>query len=227
MRLFFAIGLPAELTEEFASLQAEFEAAEGLRFTDPEQAHVTMKFIGDIDAESDGETGDTRLADVKLAGAAAVDAYRQGHHAEQDGDPGVEPEDAVGTGPFEAEVGGLGVFPSSEYISVLWTGVRDGADELTRLHQALEAETTDLGFDIDERSSSGSQTQSDDPADHAFTPHFTLARMNDPRGKELIQDRLRDPGPTVGRFEVSELKLKHSERGAEGAEHETIARYPL
>jgi len=208
MRLFFAIDLPADLTAAFATLQAEFEAAEGLRFTDPEQAHVTMKFIGQVDAAADGKTGDTRLADVKLAGAAAVDPFRRGHHAE----PVDETVDAAGAGPFETEVGGLGVFPSPEYISVLWTGVRDGADELTRLHQVLETETTDLGFEA---------------ADHAFTPHFTLARMNDPRGKELIQDRLRDPGPTVGRFEVSELKLKRSERGAEGAEHQTIARYPL
>lgn len=208
MRLFFAIDLPDDLTETFANVQAEFEAAEGLSFTDPEQAHVTMKFLGEVDADAEGEYGDTRLADVKLAGAAAVDAYKSGQQTEPDGETG----EAVASGPFEADVGGLGVFPSPEYISVLWTGVRDGADELTRLHYALEAETTELGFDAE---------------DHAFTPHFTLARMNDPRGKELIQDRLRDPGPRVGRFEVSELKLKRSELGPDGAEHETIARFPL
>jgi len=95
---------------------------------------------------------------------------------------------------------------------VLWTGVRDGADELTRLHYALETEATGLGFD---------------PEKHAFTPHLTLARMNDSRGKELLQDRLAGPGPTVGRFEVSELKLKRSELGPEGSEHETVGRFPL
>jgi 2'-5' RNA ligase len=208
MRLFFAIDLPDDLTEPFATVQAEFEAADGLRFTDPEQAHVTMKFLGEVDADAAGEDGDTRLADVKLAGAAAVDAYNTGQQPEPAGSPG----DAVASGPFEVEVGGLGVFPSPEYISVLWTGVRVGGDELTRLHDALETKTTELGFQAE---------------DHAFTPHFTLARMNDPRGKELIQDRLRDPGPTVGRFEVSELKLKRSELGPEGSEYETIARFPL
>ncbi|MFB6221913.1 MAG: RNA 2',3'-cyclic phosphodiesterase [Halolamina sp.] len=208
MRLFFAVDLPADLTRGFANLQAEFEAAEGLSFTDPDQAHATMKFIGDINEDAEGEAGDTRLDDVKLAGAAAVDAYKGGHQAEPDN----EADGEVATGPFEMEVGGLGVFPSPDYISVLWTGVRDGAAELTRLHYALEAETTELGFD---------------PEDHAFTPHFTLARMNDPRGKELIQDRLGEYDPTVGRFEVTELKLKRSTLGSEGAEHETIARYPL
>ncbi|MEF8801424.1 MAG: RNA 2',3'-cyclic phosphodiesterase [Halolamina sp.] len=208
MRLFFAIDLPDDLTEAFATLQAEFEAAEGLSFTDPEQAHVTMKFLGEVDADAEGEYGDTRLADVKLAGAAAVDAYKGGQQPE----PAEETGESVASGPFETEVGGIGVFPSPEYISVLWTGVRDGADELVRLHDALEAETTELGFDAE---------------DHAFTPHFTLARMNDPRGKELIQDRLRDLGPTVGRFAVSELKLKRSELSAAGSEYETIARFPL
>jgi 2'-5' RNA ligase len=208
MRLFFAIDLPEALTEAFATLQSEFEAAKGLNFTDPEQAHVTMKFLGEVDAEASGETGDTRLADVKLAGAAAVDAYNRGHHAEPDG----ETDDGVASAPFEMAVGGLGVFPSPDYISVLWTGVREGADELTRLHDALEAETTDLGFD---------------PEDHAFTPHLTLARMNDSRGKDLIQDRLQEFDPTVGRFEATELKLKRSTLGENGADHETVARFPL
>jgi 2'-5' RNA ligase len=192
MRLFFAVDLPDALTEAVTALQAEFEGADGLRFTDPEQAHVTMKFLGDVDAQAAGERGDDRIADVEVAGAAAVDA--------------------ASDGTFEADVGGLGVFPSPDYISVLWTGVRDGSAELTRLHNALEAETTDLGFD---------------PADHSFTPHVTLARMNDPRGKDLIQDRLESYDPTVGRFEVTELRLKRSTLDDAGASHETVARFPL
>lgn len=192
MRLFFAVDLPPALTEPFAALQAEFEAAEGLRFTDPEQAHVTMQFLGEVDADDDGERGDSRLRDVKLAGAAAVDA--------------------ADLEPFELEVGGLGVFPSPEYISVLWTGVRDGAVDLTRLQAALEAETTDLGFEPDE---------------HEFTPHVTLARMDDARGKDLVQETLEERDPTVGRFEVSELRLKRSTLTDEGPEYDTVARFPL
>jgi len=192
MRLFYAVDLPAELAEPLAALQAEFDDAEGLRFTDPEQAHITMKFLGEVDADGDGDSGDSRLRDVKLAGAAAVDT--------------------VDLDPFEAEIGGLGVFPSPEYISVLWTGVRAGADELTTLQTALEAETTELGFE---------------PEDHAFTPHVTLARMDDARGKELIQDALEERDPTVGRFEVSELRLRRSTLTDDGPEYDTVARFPL
>ena len=192
MRLFFAVDLPPALTESVAALQAAFETAEGLRFTDPEQAHVTMKFLGEIDADADGRASESRVQDAEMAGAAAVEA--------------------AGLDPFEATVGGLGVFPSPEYISVLWTGFQEGAEELGTLQQALEAETTALGFDA---------------ADNDFTPHVTLARMDDARGKELVQEALRERDPTVGTFSVSELRLKRSERTADGPVYDTVARFPL
>lgn len=36
-----------------------------------------------------------------------------------------------GLGPFRTEVGGLGVFPGLEYLSVTWLGVRKGGEQLT------------------------------------------------------------------------------------------------
>ncbi|GAB7013892.1 RNA 2',3'-cyclic phosphodiesterase [Halolamina salina] len=191
MRLFFAIDLPDDLREPFAAIQDDLAAAEGLSFTDPEQAHLTMKFLGDTPTEDDA-ADDPTVADAKVAGAAAVDA--------------------ADLSPFEMEVGGLGAFPSAEYISVVWAGVRDGAADLEALAAALETETIDRGFDA---------------ADNPFTPHVTLARMNDARGKDLVQDRLRNTDPTVGRFTAEELRLKRSVLGDDGAEHETIARFPL
>jgi len=50
--------------------------------------------------------------------------------------------------PFECAVEGFGVFPSLDYISVVWGGVDAGSAELTALHEALEVETTTaLGVD--------------------------------------------------------------------------------
>jgi 2'-5' RNA ligase len=192
MRLFFAIDLPDNLRAPFTALQGDLAAADGLSFTDPIQAHLTMKFLGDTAAEDDAADDEPTVADAKAAGAAAVDA--------------------ADLSPFEVEVGGLGAFPSAEYISVVWAGVRDGAADLEALAAALETETTDRGFDA---------------ADNPFTPHVTLARMNDARGKELVQDRLRNTDPTVGRFTAEELRLKRSILGDDGAVHETIARFPL
>lgn len=195
MRLFFAVDLAEELQEPFAVLQDDLAAAEGLSFTDPEQAHLTMKFLGEVptEEETDDANGDEpTVSDAKIAGAAAAEA--------------------TDLGPFEMEVGGLGAFPSEEYISVVWAGVRDGAADLHELAAALETETTERGFD---------------PADNEFTPHVTVARMNDARGKDLVQDRIRNEDPTIGRFTAEELRLTRSVLGEEGAEHETIARFPL
>jgi 2'-5' RNA ligase len=192
MRLFFAIDLPEELHERFAALQDDLAAADGLDFTDPTQAHLTMKFLGETAPADEASDDEPTVDDAEIAGAAAVDAADRS--------------------PFEVEVGGLGAFPSEEYISVVWTGVRDGAADLEALAAALETETTERGFDA---------------ADNAFSPHVTLARMNDARGKDLVQDRLRNTDPTIGRFTAEELKLKRSVLGDGGADHETIARFPF
>ena len=184
MRLFVSIDLPDALAEGVADAQALVEDAEGLRLTDPEQAHVTLKFLGDVE--------DGRLDAVEDAVETAVDD--------------------AGVGPFGATVGGLGAFPSPDYISVVWVGVREGGAEMTRLAETIERETTAIGFDAE---------------DHEFTPHVTVARMDDARGKDLVQRVLREEDPTVGSFEVEEVRLKESTLTSEGPEYDTVERFRL
>ncbi|QCS44135.1 RNA 2',3'-cyclic phosphodiesterase [Natrinema versiforme] len=122
MRLFVSVDLPDDLAEPVTDLQDEFADAGGLDFTDPEQAHITMKFLGDVDED--------RLPDLERELAAAV-------------------EDAD-IDPFPVRYGGLGVFPNLDYISVVWLGVERGGEELTRLHEAIEGRTTAMGFDAED-----------------------------------------------------------------------------
>ncbi|KAB1192780.1 RNA 2',3'-cyclic phosphodiesterase [Haloferax sp. MBLA0076] len=184
MRLFLAIDLPSSLSEGVAAVQALFEDAGGLRFTDPEQAHVTLKFLG--------ETPPDRVSVVEDAVESAIDA--------------------AGVEQFDASVGGLGVFPSLDYIRVVWTGIDDGAVEMTRLHDAFERKTTTIGFD---------------PENHDFSPHVTLARMNDARGKALVRRVVEHEDPNIGSFRVREVRLKKSELGPDGPEYETVSRFSL
>lgn len=186
MRLFVAVDLPDELTDEFEAVQDELREAAGLTFTDPTQAHVTVKFLG--------ETDSGRIDAVTTTLETAID------------DAAVDP--------FECTVGGIGAFPSHEYISVVWAGVRPGAGDraLTRLHESVERETIAIGFE---------------PDSHEFTPHFTLARMKDARGKELVQEALETLDPTIGTFEVRELRLKESTLTPEGPEYRTVERFSL
>ena len=183
-RAFFAVELPNDLAEPIAERQSSLEGAAGIRPTDPSGAHLTLKFLGDVAAAD--------LDDVRAAGERAVDR--------------------ADVAPFDCVLEGLGVFPSLEYVSVVWAGVGEGADELTRLHEALEAETTALGFD---------------PAEHAFTPHVTVARMDDGRGKELVRRVVREDHPDIGRFTVEEVALIESTLTDEGPIYEPIGRVAL
>jgi 2'-5' RNA ligase len=190
MRAFFAVDLPDSLAPAVTDAQAPFADASGVNPVDPEQAHVTLKFLGKV-AESDDGT-EPPLSDVIAAGERAVDR--------------------AGVAPFEAEISGLGVFPSREYVSVVWAGVDRGGDDLTALHEALETETTALGVD---------------PADHEFTPHVTLARVENATGADAIRDALDAEAPKVGTFGVDEVRLVKSTLTSSGPEYEAVERFPL
>jgi 2'-5' RNA ligase len=104
------------------------------------------------------------------------------------------------------------VFPSLDYISVVWVGVGDGSEQLTQLHEAIERRTTAMGFD---------------PEDHEFTPHATIARMDHAGGKELVQETVENRDPTVGRIQFDEIRLTKSELTADGPEYSTVERFEL
>ena len=186
MRLFVSIDLPDSLTDAVRSAQERFADADGLRFTDPAQAHVTMKFLGDTD--------ESRVPDVRDAVQAAI--------ADAD------------AAPYDATVGGFGVFPSPDYISVVWAGVRDGAGaaETTALAEAIEREAVERGFDAES---------------HSFTPHVTIARMDDARGKDLVRRVVSEADPDIGTFRVEEVRLTESRLTDDGPRYETVERYPL
>ena len=182
-RLFVSVDLDG-MADEIRAAQRRFDGVDGLRPTDPEQAHVTLKFLGDTDPE--------RVDDVVAELETAVDEG--------------------GADPFEAEFGGLGVFPSLSSISVVWVGVREGDRELTALHEAIEDRTTAMGFD---------------PEDHEFTPHVTLARMDHAGGKELVQSVVRERDPVVGEMTVDTVRLTESELRNSGPEYSTVEAFPL
>jgi 2'-5' RNA ligase len=184
MRLFVSVDLPDTLADGVAAVQEEFRDASGLNFTDPGQAHVTLKFLGEVDPD--------RVGAVESALERAVAA--------------------ADVGPFEATVGGLGVFPSLDYISVVWVGVRGGGEELGRLQAAVESELVALGFD---------------PEDHEFTPHVTVARMEHAGGKERVQRVVRERDPTVGSMSVESVALTESELTDSGPVYATVRSVPL
>lgn len=179
MRLFISVDLPDALTDAVARVQSRFADAPGIRSTDPTQAHITLKFLGDVPR-----------SDLPMIIDIVTDAV-----------------DAVGVAPFPITVAGLGVFPSLEYISVVWLGVEDGTEQLTKLHKAIEQRAVAAGFD---------------PADNEFTPHITICRMDHAGGKSLVQEQVRTGDPTVGHFTAQEVRITESVLTDDGPEYSTV-----
>jgi 2'-5' RNA ligase len=93
-RLFFAIELGDALRTALDHAVAPLRAVEPeLAWVRPEKLHLTMKFVGEVDAE-----GANRLA-------AAADIAASGHR------------------PFEITLGGVGAFPNFRRARVVWIGV--------------------------------------------------------------------------------------------------------
>jgi len=183
MRLFVSVDLDG-LAADVERVQDLLADASGLRLTDPEQAHLTLKFLGDTDPD--------RVPALTEELELAVE------------ESGVEP--------FRTEFSGLGVFPSLDYISVVWLGVPEGSESFVRLHEAIEDRTTAMGFD---------------PEEHEFTPHVTLARMDHAGGKELVQSVVSERDPDVGEMTVDAVRLTESELTQSGPEYSTVEEFDL
>ena len=92
----------------------------------------------------------------------------------------------LGHAPFELTVAELGCFPNLRRPRVVWVGVREETGQLARLQEAVERELNRLGFP---------------PEGRKFTPHLTLARVQErasPREIEAL-------GKAVGTAQVGEL----------------------
>lgn len=183
-RLFVSIDLAPPLHDELATLQERFASIPGVSCTDPTQAHVTLKFLGDVDAER------------KPAITAALERAIA----------------AADVSSFVARFGNLGVFPEFDYISVIWVGVPRGGSPMAQLHDAVERELGEMGFEAEE---------------HTFTPHVTIARMEHGEGKEEVQQILQDSDPTIGEMAVSTIALTESTLTDDGPQYEPLERVEL
>lgn len=97
--------------------------------------------------------------------------------------------------PFDAELSGLGAFPTPARARTLWLGLSRGGAQFTRLAAAVDVALAALGVAADAR---------------PFSPHLTLARL-DPPGDltRLITGPWRSAIP----FRVESVVLYRSELG--------------
>ncbi len=125
VRVFVALDLPYPVKERLREIMADLASAipSGVRWVDPAGIHLTLKFLGDVEAN--------RVND--LVGAMSVACNRFG-------------ESSVSLGLSE-----LGAFPNTRNPSVLWCGVRGELDKLARLQGLVDEALSDLGFPAEQR----------------------------------------------------------------------------
>ncbi|MBI5061097.1 MAG: RNA 2',3'-cyclic phosphodiesterase [Candidatus Aenigmarchaeota archaeon] len=172
VRCFIAIELDDGIKKRIAELQKQLEEP-ALRMTAPDNLHITLKFLGEVDQNLIGEICQ-KLSDIRMA-------------------------------PFKFKIAGLGVFPSANYIRVVWLGIRDGG-ELLKLSKNVDSQLP--GFRTD-----------------AFSPHITIARAR--YKPENIGVILQNTVVDMGSQAVNEFVLKKSELTPAGPVYDDIKRFRL
>ncbi len=194
IRCFVAIELNEAVRTALAELQRRLRAAlekttgreAKLQWVRPESIHATIKFLGDVD---EGRV------------EAITQALRQAATRHQAG---------------EVQVGGLGVFPDARKPRVCWIGLREGAEQVIRLAEAVDLALAPLEFPRESR---------------PYRPHLTLARIKEGEravGLALEQQGLlaKEQGP-VGRLPVHSLALMKSELRPSGAVYTRLEQITL
>jgi 2'-5' RNA ligase len=136
IRAFIAIELPRSLRLALSRLQERLKPGivAPVKWVEPENTHLTLKFLGNIDAAI--------TADIVKAITAA----------------------ARTTPPVRLGLAGLGAFPDSNRVQVVWVGLTGEMEKLRALQQRLDAALAPLSIPGEKR---------------PFSPHLTIARLRD------------------------------------------------
>lgn len=125
-------------------------------------------------------------------------------------------ENAIGNvvsefNPFNIKITGCGAFPNKNHIKVIWVGIDD--DSIIRqLHDKLDKEFTDLGFDMDKK----------------FSTHLTIGRMKSAKNKNQVKEVIEEFDDfEIGEMEVNRISLKKSTLTPAGPIYEDIRIFEL
>ncbi len=122
VRLFVAMGIPQEAIDALAGVIGKLKAkgVSQVRWSKPEAIHLTLKFLGEVDA--------TRAASTNIE--ALVGAMERA---------------ARGTGPLRLGLAGLGGFPDLTSPRVVWAGLTGDVEKVVELAARVDRELEQAG----------------------------------------------------------------------------------
>jgi 2'-5' RNA ligase len=123
IRAFIAIELPDSIKSMIGRVQQELKSLRlKAKWVRAENIHLTLKFLGDIDA-----------GDIDNIGGAMADA-------------------AADSAPLALKIGGIGFFPDIKRPRVVWVGLGGEIPNLLNLQRNLEDRLATVGFAKEKRS---------------------------------------------------------------------------
>jgi 2'-5' RNA ligase len=190
VRSFIAIHLPADVRAELASLEDKLKARRHpfVKWVDPESMHLTLKFLGNVAADS--------LPQISEAMARVAQLHP----------------------PFKLQVSGTGAFPNWQRPQVVWVGVGGESDKLNALQKELESALSPLGFPAEARSFSAHLTLGrlrdrvtpDERrrfAEFAQKIEFETALSFEVNTVRLMRSQLTPTGPIYSELAIAKLGL--------------------
>lgn len=116
------------------------------------------------------------------------------------------------SGAFRIAIRGFGFYPNPRNARIFWAGIEGGAN-LAELAARTDAVCGGLGIAVEKK---------------PYSPHLTLARIDDPRGLTPLQNALsKDAGIEFGDFEARAFHLYLSQPGRGGSVYTSLAEFPL
>lgn len=185
IRTFIAVELADAVRRQAAHLTARLSQANvKVKWVPPENMHLTLKFLGDVPQE--------QTARVCQAVKEAVQDIPA----------------------FNAECVGAGAFPNPARPRTVWLGVRAGAEQLGRLHTAIDKRLAGLSFSREGRK---------------YRPHLTIGRVRGGgQGTGELADLLRANADFVaGISPIGEVDTFASELTPQRSIYTVLGRAPL
>lgn len=98
MRCFIAIDLPKDIKEEINSVEKMFGSFSSLKIVKPDNLHLTLKFLGDVEEE--------KIENIKRILKEIAQNHKQ----------------------ISVFLNKVGLFPNEKYIRVVWIGISNDND---------------------------------------------------------------------------------------------------
>ncbi|SDA46888.1 RNA 2',3'-cyclic phosphodiesterase [Methanobrevibacter millerae] len=112
---------------------------------------------------------------------------------------------------FNIKIKGCGAFPNKNRIKVIWVGL-DEDEILKDLHDKLDNEFNEIGFDLDRK----------------FSSHLTIGRMKSAKGKDKVKKTIEEYADVdIGTMKVNAITLKKSTLTPSGPIYEDLIEFRL